>query len=109
VLATVDVPERDRLSYWAGAVCDANVQLDCRAPQHHRQVDGEIRVDTLATSELSRVTATAQQVGRTPSAWYPLRRMPHPGSPEEVTTQRRQPFGRLVFASKSSTIGERRL
>lgn len=63
----VDVPERDRLSYWTDAVCDAYVQLDCRAPQHHRQVDGEIRVDTLATLELSRVTATAQQVRRTPS------------------------------------------
>ncbi|MDT7748107.1 MAG: hypothetical protein QOD96_1769 [Pseudonocardiales bacterium] len=67
VLSTADVDERDRLAYWTDAVCDAYVQLDCAAPAPARDVVGEIRIDTLATLELSRVTATAQRVRRTPS------------------------------------------
>jgi AraC-like DNA-binding protein len=66
-MSTRDVPAHERLAYWTEAVCDAYVQLDCRAPVQRRQVDGEIRIDTLSTLELSRVTASAQQVRRTPS------------------------------------------
>lgn len=62
---TDEVDARDRLAYWNDAVSDAYVQLACDAPGG--DVRGDIRVDSLATLELSRVTATAQQVHRTPS------------------------------------------
>jgi AraC-like DNA-binding protein len=62
---TDEVDARERLAYWNDAVSDAYVQLDCTAPGG--DVVGDIRVDALATLELSRVTATAQRVCRTPS------------------------------------------
>lgn len=65
VLTTEAVHARDRLAYWNEAVSDAYVRLTCDAPG--RDVVGDIRVDSLATLELSRVTATAQHVRRTPS------------------------------------------
>jgi AraC-like DNA-binding protein len=65
LLSTAAVHPRDRLAYWNDAVCDAYVRLDTTAPGG--DVVGEIRVDALATLELSRVTATAQHVRRTPS------------------------------------------
>ena len=46
-------------------VCDTYVQLDATAPA--RDVIGEIVSDELATLQLSRVTATAQFVRRTPA------------------------------------------
>jgi AraC-like DNA-binding protein len=67
LLSTTQVEPRDRLSYWIDAVCDTYVQLDCDAPPDAGSIDGEIRLDTLATLELSRVTATAQHVRRTPA------------------------------------------
>jgi AraC-like DNA-binding protein len=67
VLTTEQVDPKDRLAYWTDAVCDAYVQLDCVTPSGADQVHGEIRIDRLATLELSRVTATAQLVRRTPS------------------------------------------
>ncbi|HXV93782.1 MAG TPA: hypothetical protein VD813_10820, partial [Pseudonocardia sp.] len=67
VLTTDEVDARDRLAYWTDAVCDAYVQLDCTSPKPDRDVRGEIRIDTLSTLELSRVTSTAQRVRRTPS------------------------------------------
>jgi AraC-like DNA-binding protein len=65
LLTTDAVAARERLAYWNDAVCDAYVRLDTTAPGG--DVIGEIRVDALATLELSRVTATAQHVHRTPS------------------------------------------
>ena len=65
VLTTETVHARERLEYWNEAVSDAYVRLTCDAPG--RDVVGDIRVDSLATLELSRVTATAQHVRRTPS------------------------------------------
>jgi AraC-like DNA-binding protein len=67
VLSTAQVDARDRLAYWTDAVCDAYVQLDCQVPASAGGVEGEIRINTLATLELSRVTASAQRVRRTPS------------------------------------------
>ena len=65
VLTTDAVAARERLAYWNDAVSDAYVRLDTTAPGG--DVVGDIRVDALATLELSRVTATAQLVRRTPS------------------------------------------
>ena len=65
LLTTDEVDARDRLGYWNEAVSDAYVQLICTAPAD--DVVGDIRVDSLSTLELSRVTATAQRVTRTPS------------------------------------------
>jgi AraC-like DNA-binding protein len=65
VLTTDAVDARDRLAHWNEAVSDAYVQLSCTAPAG--DVVGDIRIDSLATLELSRVTATAQRVARTPS------------------------------------------
>jgi hypothetical protein len=65
VLTTDAVAARERLAYWNDAVSDAYVRLDTTAPDG--DVVGDIRVDALATLELSRVTATAQLVRRTPS------------------------------------------
>jgi AraC-like DNA-binding protein len=65
VLTTDAVAARERLAYWNDAVSDAYVRLDTTAPDG--DVVGDIRVDALATLELSRGTATAQLVRRTPS------------------------------------------
>lgn len=65
LLTTDAVAARERLAFWNEAVSDTYVRLDTTAPG--RDVVGEIRVDSLATLELSRVTATAQHVHRTPS------------------------------------------
>ncbi|WP_214402758.1 helix-turn-helix domain-containing protein [Pseudonocardia lacus] len=65
VLTTDAVGPRERLAYWNEAVSDAYVQLSCTAPAD--DVVGDIHVDSLATLALSRVTATAQRVTRTPS------------------------------------------
>src|SRR3954463_7567499 len=65
VLTTDAVAARERLAYWNDAVSDAYVRLDTTAPGG--DVVGDIRVDALATLVLSRVTATAQLVRRTPS------------------------------------------
>lgn len=69
-LTTADLPVRERRAFWADAVCDAYVQLDCQFGRGHdgsrRPFRGEIRIDTLPGIELSRVTSNAQQVSRTP-------------------------------------------
>lgn len=70
ILTTAGVAPRDRLSYWIDAVCSTYVQLDCDNPfagDAGGSIDGEIRADRLASLELSRVTATAQHVRRTPA------------------------------------------
>jgi AraC-like DNA-binding protein len=65
LLTTDAVDARERLAFWNEAVSDTYVRLDTTAPGS--DVVGEIRANSLATLELSRVTATAQQVRRTPS------------------------------------------
>src|SRR4051794_23037438 len=65
LLTTDEVDTRDRLAYWNDAVSAAYVSLTCDTPT--ADVVGDIRVDSLATLELSQVTATAQRVQRTPS------------------------------------------
>ena len=66
-LSTADVAARHRLAFWTDVVCDTYVQLDCEPPAGADAVEGEIVADSLATLQLSRVTATAQQVRRTPA------------------------------------------
>lgn len=66
LLSTAEVAPRQRLAYWIDAVCDTYVQLDCDAPGK-ATIEGEIRLDALATLALSRVTASAQRVQRTPA------------------------------------------
>lgn len=71
LLSTAAVEPARRLAYWTEMVCDTYVQLDCDAAADARTITGEIAVDQLATLQLSRVTATAQHVRRTPAriAW----------------------------------------
>ena len=66
LFSTAEVRPHERLAYWVDAVCDTYVQLDCDAPDT-RSFQGEIQLDTLATLGLSRVTASAQRVRRTPA------------------------------------------
>lgn len=64
--STDAVGTRDRLAYWVEAVCDTYVQLDCDADERERPFHGSIEAEQLATLGLSRVTAAAQLVRRTP-------------------------------------------
>jgi hypothetical protein len=66
-LSTHDVAAPRRLAFWTDMVCDTYVQLQCDAPAGSDVIDGEIVSDELATLQLSRVTATAQFVRRTPA------------------------------------------
>ena len=65
--STDTVEVRDRLSYWIEAVCQTYVQLDCDTPLRDRPFEGAIEANQLATLGLSRVTARAQHVHRTPA------------------------------------------
>jgi AraC-like DNA-binding protein len=65
-LSTAGLPEADRTAFWVDAVCDAYVQLECDPLADRPRIDGEIRLERLSTLELSRVTASAQHVRRTP-------------------------------------------
>ena len=71
LLTTAHVEPRQRLAYWTDMVCDTYVQLECDvpgdAPGGTAGIEGEIAADTLATLQLSRVTASAQTVRRTPA------------------------------------------
>jgi hypothetical protein len=67
VVTTASVEPTQRIAFWTDLVCDTYVQLECDAPAGERAIDGEIVADRLATLELSRVTATAQTVRRTPA------------------------------------------
>ena len=67
LLSTSSVARADRPAYWIDAICGAYVQLECDALSADGRIDGEIRLDTLSTLELSRVTATPQHVRRTPA------------------------------------------
>lgn len=67
LLTTASVEPARQLAYWTEMVCDTYVQLDCAAAADADTIEGEIAVDQLATLQLSRVTASAQQVRRTPA------------------------------------------
>ena len=71
LLTTAHVEPRQRLAYWTDMVCDTYVQLESDAPGdapvNTPGIEGEIAADTLATLQLSRVTASAQTVRRTPA------------------------------------------
>src|SRR5512139_1024750 len=71
LLTTDSVEPGRQLAYWTEMVCDTYVQLDCDAAADAHTIAGEIAVDQLATLQLSRVSATAQLVRRTPAriAW----------------------------------------
>jgi AraC-like DNA-binding protein len=109
LLSTRQVDPRDRMSYWIDAVCDTYVQLDCDAPPGVASIDGEIRLDRLATLELSRVTASAQHVRRTPakiahaSEDYFLVSIQTQGSGVVVQDERRAVLGPGDFALYDST------
>jgi AraC-like DNA-binding protein len=66
-ISTRDVAAPHRLAFWTDMVCHTYVQLECDAPEGSAVIDGEIVSDELATLQLSRVTATAQLVRRTPA------------------------------------------
>jgi AraC-like DNA-binding protein len=66
LLTTRDVAPSRRLAFWTDLVCQTYVQLQCEAPAGCDVIDGEIVSDELASLQLSRVTATAQFVRRTP-------------------------------------------
>lgn len=66
-LSTASVAAPQRVAYWTDLVCDTYVQLQCDAPPGAEGIDGEIVADELATLQLSRVTASAQVVRRTPA------------------------------------------
>ncbi|MFO1272128.1 MAG: helix-turn-helix domain-containing protein [Rubrivivax sp.] len=67
VHSTAQVEPRQRLAYWTDLVCDTYVQLECDAHGGRRSIEGEIVADRLSTLALSRVTASAQVVRRTPA------------------------------------------
>lgn len=66
-LSTAAVAARQRTAFWTDLVCDTYVQLECDPSAGRDGIDGEIVADELATLQLSRVTATAQLVKRTPA------------------------------------------
>ncbi len=66
-LTTHNVAASRRLAFWTDLVCHTYVQLCCDAPRGADVIDGEIVSDELASLQLSRVTATAQFVRRTPA------------------------------------------
>jgi AraC-like DNA-binding protein len=67
MVSTADVEPRHRLAYWTEQVCATYVQLECEVPDADRPLEGEIVAHRLASLELSRVTASAQTVRRTPA------------------------------------------
>jgi len=67
LLTTDSVAPDERHAYWADAICDAYVQLEFDTLATDGRTAGEIRIDSLATLQLSTVTATAQHVRRTPA------------------------------------------
>ncbi len=67
IVSTTQVDPSQRVAYWTDLVCDTYVQLECDTYGASERIDGEIVADSLATLQLSRVTATAQVVRRTPA------------------------------------------
>ena len=67
MLSTQQVEPAQRLAFWTDIVCNTYVQLDCDAAAGAASIEGGIAAATLASLQLSCVTATAQQVRRTPA------------------------------------------
>ena len=66
-VSTTSVEPSQRLAFWTDMVCNTYVQLDCDAASGATTIEGHIEADELATLQLSKVTATAQNVRRTAS------------------------------------------
>jgi AraC-like DNA-binding protein len=64
-VSTDSVEPSRRLAFWTDMVCNTYVQLDCDATSGMSVIEGHIDAETLATLQLSRVTATPQIVRRT--------------------------------------------
>ncbi|HSW08566.1 helix-turn-helix domain-containing protein [Aquabacterium sp.] len=64
-VSTDRVEPSQRLAFWTDMVCNTYVQLDCDAAAGAATIDGDIASDTLATLQLSTVTASPQIVRRT--------------------------------------------
>lgn len=65
VIRTSSVPARTRVAFWTESVSEAFVSLDCKAGGGHKDIQGELSVQSLASLALARVRATAQTVTRT--------------------------------------------
>ena len=65
LLSTATVDRRERLAYWVDMVCDTYVELECESAQGCDTIEGEISSATLASLQLTTVTATPQKVRRT--------------------------------------------
>ena len=63
-VSTANVEPSQRIAFWTDVVCNTYVQLDCDAAPGATSIEGHIEADKLATLQLSRVTATAQNVRR---------------------------------------------
>nr|WP_296771109.1 helix-turn-helix domain-containing protein [Rhodococcus sp. (in: high G+C Gram-positive bacteria)] len=66
-LRTEAVDPADSIDFWTAAVSRTYVDLDCAVPEDASTISGHIESTDLATLGLSRVTATAQSVLRTPA------------------------------------------
>lgn len=63
--STADVHPRDRAAYWADAVCDSFIKLDCE-PQRGHEFSGEIVCEAAGELQISTVSSMAQTVTRSP-------------------------------------------
>ncbi len=64
-VSTRSVEPSQRLAFWTDMVCNTYVQLDCDAAAGAATIEGDISANTLASLQLSTVTATPQRVRRT--------------------------------------------
>ncbi|WP_321938065.1 MULTISPECIES: helix-turn-helix domain-containing protein [unclassified Paraburkholderia] len=66
VHSTAQVDPRLRLAYWSDVVCDAFVQLECEVVEG-KPIEGSVASTQVATLCLTKVSASAQRVHRTPA------------------------------------------
>jgi AraC-like DNA-binding protein len=64
-VSTDQVHPGQRLAYWTDMVCGVYVQLECDAAAGRSDIQGHIAFESLASLQLSRVTASPQLVRRT--------------------------------------------
>ncbi|WP_082519479.1 helix-turn-helix domain-containing protein [Variovorax sp. Root411] len=67
IFSTAGLPSRERTAFWTDLVCGTYVDLECEPAASKDIVEGEILAFTFSNLQLSRVTATAQTVRRTPT------------------------------------------
>lgn len=68
ILSTDVVSEDERLEYWCDAICETYVELECDAVGEDSTIQpffGELRIDDLASLQLSEVSSYGQLVKRT--------------------------------------------